>query len=120
MLTGRRGVAILYAYMLLGLGFLRSVTPDFGDLGNREQELEGSFRSFFVFFFHFMQIIGAFGIFFNISCFVLLRFMHERLRTHAESVAFFGGGAREKAVTTFSLCNLYFSALVFGANLCPT
>lgn len=69
MLTGRRGVAILYAYMLLGLGFLRSVTPDFGDLGNREQELEGSFR-----------------------------FMHERLRTHAESVAFFGGGAREKAM----------------------
>lgn len=68
-LTGRRGVAILYAYMLLGLGFLRSVTPDFGDLGNREQELEGSFR-----------------------------FMHERLRTHAESVAFFGGGAREKAM----------------------
>ncbi|KAL8188587.1 hypothetical protein R6Q57_029875 [Mikania cordata] len=70
MLTGRRGVAILYAYMLLGLGFLRSVTPDFGDLGNREQELEGSFRLF----------------------------MHERLRTHAESVAFFGGGAREKAM----------------------
>lgn len=69
LLTGRRGVAILYAYMLLGLGFLRSVTPDFGDLGNREQELEGSFR-----------------------------FMHERLRTHAESVAFFGGGAREKAM----------------------
>ncbi|KAJ0901891.1 putative ABC-type fatty-acyl-CoA transporter [Helianthus annuus] len=69
MLTGRRGVAILYAYMLLGLGFLRSVTPDYGDLGNREQELEGSFR-----------------------------FMHERLRTHAESVAFFGGGAREKAM----------------------
>ncbi|XP_076923397.1 ABC transporter D family member 1-like [Bidens hawaiensis] len=69
MLTGRRGVAILYAYMLLGLGFLRSVTPDFGDLGNREQELEGSFR-----------------------------FMHERLRTHAESIAFFGGGAREKAM----------------------
>ncbi|KAL7591277.1 hypothetical protein Lser_V15G31842 [Lactuca serriola] len=68
MLTGRRGVAILYAYMFLGLGFLRSATPDFGDLGNREQELEGSFR-----------------------------FMQERLRTHAESVAFFGGGAREKA-----------------------
>ncbi|PIA50702.1 hypothetical protein AQUCO_01200132v1 [Aquilegia coerulea] len=69
LLTGRRGVAILYAYMLLGLGFLRSVTPDFGDLASREQELEGIFR-----------------------------FMHERLRTHAESVAFFGGGAREKAM----------------------
>uniref|UniRef100_A0A0V0IZK6 Putative ABC transporter D family member 1-like n=1 Tax=Solanum chacoense TaxID=4108 RepID=A0A0V0IZK6_SOLCH len=67
LLTGQRGVAILYAYMLLGLGFLRCVTPDFGDLASQEQQLEGTFR-----------------------------FMHERLRTHAESVAFFGGGAREK------------------------
>ncbi|KAL5753520.1 hypothetical protein ACOSP7_021740 [Xanthoceras sorbifolium] len=69
LLTGRRGVAILYLYMLLGLGFLRTVTPEFGDLTGREQQLEGTFR-----------------------------FMHERLRTHAESVAFFGGGAREKAM----------------------
>lgn len=69
LLTGQRGVAILYAYMLLGLGFLRTVTPDFGDLASKEQQLEGTFR-----------------------------FMHERLRTHAESVAFFGGGAREKAM----------------------
>ncbi|CAI0420489.1 unnamed protein product [Linum tenue] len=69
LLTGRRGVTILYAYMLLGLGFLRTVTPDFGDLASQEQQLEGTFR-----------------------------FMHERLRTHAESVAFFGGGAREKAM----------------------
>ncbi|KAK3043008.1 hypothetical protein RJ639_000985, partial [Escallonia herrerae] len=69
LLTGKRGVAMLYAYMLLGLGFLRNVTPDFGDLASRQQQLEGTFR-----------------------------FMHERLRTHAESVAFFGGGAREKAM----------------------
>ncbi|KAF5960513.1 hypothetical protein HYC85_001722 [Camellia sinensis] len=69
LLTGRRGVAILYAYMLLGLGFLRSVASDFGDLASREQQLEGTFR-----------------------------FMHERSRTHAESIAFFGGGAREKAM----------------------
>ncbi|XP_027334741.1 ABC transporter D family member 1-like isoform X1 [Abrus precatorius] len=69
LLTGQRGVAILYAYMLLGLGFLRTVTPDFGDLISQEQQLEGTFR-----------------------------FMHERLSTHAESVAFFGGGAREKAM----------------------
>ncbi|KAK1294460.1 ABC transporter D family member 1 [Acorus calamus] len=69
LLTGQRGVAILYAYMFLGLGFLRSVTPDFGDLMSREQQLEGNFR-----------------------------FMHTRLRTHAESIAFFGGGAREKAM----------------------
>lgn len=44
LLTGRRGVAILYAYMLLGLGFLRAVTPEFGDLASREQQLEGTFR----------------------------------------------------------------------------
>ncbi|ERN14929.1 hypothetical protein AMTRI_Chr02g213560 [Amborella trichopoda] len=69
LLTGPRGVIILYAYMLLGLGFLRSVTPEFGDLASREQQLEGIFR-----------------------------FMHSRLRTHAESVAFFGGGARERAM----------------------
>ncbi|XP_016652727.1 PREDICTED: ABC transporter D family member 1-like, partial [Prunus mume] len=69
LLTGRRGVAILYAYMLLGLGFLRAVTPEFGDLASREQQLEGTFR-----------------------------FMHERLRAHAESIAFFGGGSREKAM----------------------
>ncbi|KAL9393556.1 hypothetical protein Peur_012841 [Populus x canadensis] len=69
LLTGQRGVAILYTYMLLGLGFLRAVTPDFGDLASEEQQLEGTFR-----------------------------FMHERLRTHAESVAFFGGGKREKAM----------------------
>ncbi|XP_077239794.1 ABC transporter D family member 1-like [Tasmannia lanceolata] len=69
LLTGQRGVAILYAYMLLGLGFLRSVTPEFGELASREQQLEGVFR-----------------------------FTHARLRTHAESIAFFGGGAREKAM----------------------
>ncbi|XP_008807661.1 ABC transporter D family member 1-like isoform X2 [Phoenix dactylifera] len=69
LLTGQRGVAILYLYMLLGLGFLRCVTPDFGDLASREQQFEGTFR-----------------------------FMHSRLRTHAESIAFFGGGSREKAM----------------------
>ncbi|KAI0494410.1 hypothetical protein KFK09_024544 [Dendrobium nobile] len=69
LLTGRRGVAILYTYMLLGLGFLRSVAPDFGDLASKEQQLEGTFR-----------------------------FMHSRLRAHAESIAFFGGGSREKTL----------------------
>ncbi|XP_006653954.1 ABC transporter D family member 1 [Oryza brachyantha] len=69
LLSGRRGVAILYAYMLFGLGFLRAVSPDFGHLAGQEQELKGTFR-----------------------------FMHSRLRTHAESIAFFGGGSREKAM----------------------
>lgn len=44
LLTGQRGVAILYAYMLLGLGLLRAITPEFGDLTSREQQLEGTFR----------------------------------------------------------------------------
>lgn len=69
MLTGKRGVMILYAYMLLGLGFLRSITPDFESLTSKEQQLESVFR-----------------------------FMHSRLRSHAESVAFFGGGSREQAM----------------------
>jgi ABC-type uncharacterized transport system fused permease/ATPase subunit len=43
-LTGRRGVAILYAYMFLGLGFLHAITPDFGVLSSKEQQLEGYFR----------------------------------------------------------------------------
>ncbi|MQM23003.1 hypothetical protein Taro_056064, partial [Colocasia esculenta] len=69
LLTGQREVAILYAYMLLGLGFLRSVALEFRDLASKEQQLEGTFR-----------------------------FTHNRLRTHAESVAFFGGGSHEKAI----------------------
>ncbi|GER47623.1 ABC transporter D family member 1 [Striga asiatica] len=84
LLTGRRGVAILYAYMLLGLGFLRIVTPDFGDLTSREQQLEGTFR-----------------------------YMHERLRTHAESVAFFGGGAREKEMIESRFRDLFNHSKLF-------
>lgn len=37
----------------------------------------------------------------------MIRFMHERLRTHAESIAFFGGGAREKAVYSLYYSGLY-------------
>ncbi|EIE25187.1 hypothetical protein COCSUDRAFT_65142 [Coccomyxa subellipsoidea C-169] len=65
-LTGRRGMAILYLYAFLGFGALSAVTPDFGGLARKEYFLEGAFRN-----------------------------IHTRLRTHAESVAFFGGGARE-------------------------
>ncbi|PSC69745.1 ABC transporter D family member 1 [Micractinium conductrix] len=65
-LTGRRGMVVLYLYTVLGWGSLRAVTPDFGGLLKREMALEGQFRN-----------------------------AHVRLRTHAESVAFFGGGARE-------------------------
>ncbi|KAI8017392.1 ABC transporter D family member 1 [Camellia lanceoleosa] len=58
---GRRGVAILYAYMLLGLGFLRSVALDFGDLASREQQLEGTFRSFcFIYCYFFLRSVSPF------------------------------------------------------------
>ncbi|KAL6554848.1 ATP-binding cassette sub- D member 1 [Orobanche gracilis] len=86
LLTGRRGVAILYAYMLLGLGFLRIVTPDFGYLTSREQQLEGTFS---------------------------LEYMHERLRTHAESVAFFGGGAREREMIEARYTDLFNHSMLF-------
>lgn len=55
--------------MIVGFGFLRAITPNLGALTSKEQALEGAFR-----------------------------FLHSRLRTHAESVAFFGGGDREKAM----------------------
>ncbi|GJN36383.1 hypothetical protein PR202_gb25236 [Eleusine coracana subsp. coracana] len=83
LLSGRRGIAILYTYMLLGLGFLRAVSPDFGCLSGQEQELEGTFR-----------------------------FMHSRLRTHAESIAFFGGGSREKAMVEAKFMKLQYHSKI--------
>ncbi|KAK9820297.1 hypothetical protein WJX72_008694 [[Myrmecia] bisecta] len=72
-LTGRRGMAILYLYSFLGFACLKLVTPDFGALAKKEYFLEGAFRN-----------------------------IHTRLRTHAESIAFFGGGAREgSTVSTY-------------------
>lgn len=65
-LTGPRGAIILYSYALVGYGCLRMVTPDFAKILSDQYQLEGAFR-------------GA----------------HERLRTHAESIAFFGGGHKE-------------------------
>ncbi|KAL3156583.1 hypothetical protein ABBQ38_000874 [Trebouxia sp. C0009 RCD-2024] len=65
-LTGRRGMTFLYLYSFLGFACLKLVTPDFGLLAKAEYRLEGAFRN-----------------------------IHTRLRTHAESIAFFGGGPRE-------------------------
>ena len=65
-LTGPRGALILYSYAVIGYGCLRLVTPDFATLLNDQYELEGAFRG-----------------------------SHTRLRTHAESIAFFDGGLRE-------------------------
>lgn len=48
-----------------------------------------------------------------------IRFMHERLRTHAESVAFFGGGAREKMVSNFKFCFFFLLMLEKGKQEVP-
>jgi len=53
------------------------VTPDFGALAERQYWLEGAFRR-----------------------------LHVRLRGHAESVAFFGGGAREGAAVDAAFLEL--------------
>ena len=66
-MTGRTGVALLYTYMFFGLGCLRLIAPDFGEMEACSSRLEGEFRH-----------------------------THDRLRAHAESVAFCGGGPYEK------------------------
>lgn len=84
-LTGPRGMAILYAYTIVGYGALHAVTPDFAGLLKKEYQLEGDFRN-----------------------------AHSRLRTHAESVAFFGGGAKEGALvgTTFENLSGHLRSLI--------
>lgn len=59
-------VLLMQAYVL-GAGFvIRNFSPAFGKLMSKEQELEGDYRQ-----------------------------LHSRLRTHAESIAFYGGETRE-------------------------
>lgn len=65
-LCGLRGMIVLYLYTIVGYGALKCVTPDFAGLLRHEYGLEGAFRN-----------------------------AHSRLRAHAESIAFFGGGPRE-------------------------
>lgn len=76
-LTGKRGMGILYLYAALGYGALQAATPDFAQLLKREYYLEGAFRN-----------------------------AHTRLRTHAESIAFFGGGPKEGQLITGSFQRL--------------
>lgn len=70
-LTGRKGLFLLWSYMTIGFGTLKLLTPDFGGLATKQHRLEGEYR-----------------------------FTHSRLRSHAESVAFFGGGHREGRTIT--------------------
>jgi ABC-type uncharacterized transport system fused permease/ATPase subunit len=66
-LTGTKGLALLYLYMIFGYTTLRAISPDLALASRGEHDLESAFRQ-----------------------------SHIALRERAESVAFFGGGQREK------------------------
>ena len=72
-LIGWRSTAMLYSYLAVGLGFLHLVTPPFDALILTRTRLEAHHRH-----------------------------VHTRLRTHGESVAFFGGDQRERAIASHS------------------
>ena len=56
-------------YVAVGLGIIRLLMPNYKEYAERETNLEGKFR-----------------------------YVHSRIRTHSESIAFFGGGEYEKQV----------------------
>lgn len=64
---GAKGPAIMIGYFILTSAILRKLQPPFGRLTADEQRLEGDFR-----------------------------LCHSRLIMHAEEIAFYGGGQREK------------------------
>ena len=77
-ILGLKSTALLYSYMLFGFGVLRITTPNFTELVQKSASNRGAFR-----------------------------FVHARLRTHGESVAFFGGDQIEGEV-----CQKYFTTMV--------
>eukprot|EP01062_Namystynia_karyoxenos_P072660 TRINITY_DN68_c0_g3_i2.p1 TRINITY_DN68_c0_g3~~TRINITY_DN68_c0_g3_i2.p1 ORF type:complete len:1220 (+),score=308.01 TRINITY_DN68_c0_g3_i2:62-3661(+) len=70
-------LAPLYGYVSVVWGLLKTVMPDHESLQREEQELEARFQ-----------------------------FIHTRLRNHSESVAFFGGGPREREIADRALADL--------------
>ncbi|KAK4537442.1 hypothetical protein CDCA_CDCA12G3467 [Cyanidium caldarium] len=64
---GIKGPVVMIGYFLITSAILRKLQPPFGKLTADEQRLEGDFR-----------------------------LCHSRLITHAEEIAFYGGGLREK------------------------
>ena len=68
-LIGFDGLKYVAGYVAVGLGIIRLLMPDYKEYAERETNLEGKFR-----------------------------YVHSRIRTHSESIAFFGGGEYEKQV----------------------
>eukprot|EP00457_Paulinella_chromatophora_P000498 gb/GEZN01000498.1/.p1 GENE.gb/GEZN01000498.1/~~gb/GEZN01000498.1/.p1 ORF type:complete len:1324 (+),score=253.94 gb/GEZN01000498.1/:41-4012(+) len=69
LLTGRRGLAWQYMYIVGGTAFLRLCRPDLARLTAMKEKLDGQFR-----------------------------FVHSRLQQHAESIAFFNGAKAERFI----------------------
>ena len=67
--VGVWGVAALWGYLLGSLAIYQVILPDYKYFIEEEKALQGKFK-----------------------------FVHGRVRTHAESVAFFGGGEREREI----------------------
>eukprot|EP00043_Microstomoeca_roanoka_P015266 m.152682 g.152682 ORF g.152682 m.152682 type:complete len:1240 (-) comp16218_c0_seq1:132-3851(-) len=68
-LIGLKKTTVLYTYIAVGLGILKAITPNFEALVKQSSALEGT-----------------------------LRFIQRRLRTHGESIAFFGGNEKEGTI----------------------
>lgn len=69
MLTGWQGLRWQYIFLVSGTLFLRLVRPNLASLTAEREKLDGQFR-----------------------------FVHDRLRTHKEAIAFFNGGSAEKRI----------------------
>jgi ABC-type uncharacterized transport system fused permease/ATPase subunit len=76
--VGPRGLVALWSYLAGSLLIYRVIIPDYKFFIEREKELQGKFK-----------------------------FVHGRVRMHAESIAFFGGGSREEEI-----CNQRLDALL--------
>jgi ABC-type uncharacterized transport system fused permease/ATPase subunit len=74
--------AALFAYYFFSLVVLKRIMPDYRELWRRGSQLDSSFKK-----------------------------LHARLKTTAESVAFFNGGARERQVMTSISCHVLASPL---------
>lgn len=89
-MLGTNGLGWITLYLFGGLFVVKKLMPDYKDLIKLESEIEGKFK-----------------------------FVHARVRSHAESIAFFGGGSRERVVAEnhFAQWGKMQRAKVFKVNI---
>lgn len=83
-LTGVEGLKYQFLFMVGGTFFLKVVRPNLAELTAKREKLDGQFR-----------------------------FVHSRLRTHSEAVAFFNGGAAEHRII-----DKHFKAKIAHQRIC--